>query len=205
MGVDYAGPFPILKWRPTNAQLSSVHIAVFVCFTTSAVHLELVSRQTTDAFIGAYKSLTGRTGISEVMYSDNPATFVGASTVLNKLYNQPSRKNQQIQAALAPNGTQWSFSPPRAPHFGGKWEAAIKSTKYHLKRELGSTTFTYEELNSILIQIEPCLNSRPITPMSDDPEDLQALTPCPNSVFKGTKLSTSGINGERTSKLEAWS
>ncbi|XP_015119081.1 uncharacterized protein LOC107042527 [Diachasma alloeum] len=119
-GVDYAGPFPILKWRPTNAQPTSVHIAVFVCFSTSAVHLELVSRQTTDAFIGAYKRFTGRRGIPEVMYSDNATTFVGASTVLNKLYNQPTRENQQIQAALATNGTQWSFSPPRAPHFGGK-------------------------------------------------------------------------------------
>ncbi|XP_028982527.1 uncharacterized protein LOC107046529 [Diachasma alloeum] len=176
-GVDYAGPFPILKWRPTNAQPSSVHIAVFVCFSISAVHLELVSRQTTDAFIEAYKRFTGRRGIPEVMYSDNATTFVGASTVLNKLYNQPSRENQQIQAALATNGTQWSFSPPRAPRFGGKWEAAVTSTNYHLKRVLGSTTFTYEKLNSILIQIEACLNSRPIAPMSDDPEDLQALTP----------------------------
>ncbi|XP_015124590.1 uncharacterized protein LOC107046481, partial [Diachasma alloeum] len=131
---------------------------------TSAVHLEFVSRQTTDAFIEAYKRFTGRRGIPEVMYSDNATTFVGASTVLNKLYKQPSRENLQIQAALATNGTQWSFSPPRAPHFGGKWEAAVKSTKY-LKRVLGSTTFTYEELNSIMIQIEACLNTRPITKM----------------------------------------
>ncbi|XP_063979910.1 uncharacterized protein LOC135163933 [Diachasmimorpha longicaudata] len=176
-GVDYAGPLPILKWRPTNAQPSMVHIAVFVCFSTSAVHLELVSRQTTDAFIGAYKRFTGRRGIPEVMYSDNATTFVGAASVLKTLYNQPSRENLEIQAALATQGTQWSFSPPRAPHFGGKWEAAVKSTKFHLKRVLGSSTFTYEELNSILIQIEACLNSRPITPMTDDAEDLQALTP----------------------------
>ncbi|XP_063979909.1 uncharacterized protein LOC135163932 [Diachasmimorpha longicaudata] len=111
------------------------------------------------------------------MYSDNATTFVGAASVLKTLYNQPSRENLEIQAALATQGTQWSFSPPRAPHFGGKWEAAVKSTKFHLKRVLGSSTFTYEELNSILIQIEACLNSRPITPMTDDAEDLQALTP----------------------------
>ncbi|XP_015116805.1 uncharacterized protein LOC107040979 [Diachasma alloeum] len=163
-GGDYAGPFSILKWRPTNAQPSIVHITVFVCFSTSAVHLELVSRQTTEAFIGAYKRFTERRGIPEIMYSNNATTFVGASGILNKLYNQESRENQQIQAALTTNGTQWNFSPPRAPNFGGKWEAAVKSTKYHIKGVLEPSTFTYEELNSILTQIEACLNSKSITP-----------------------------------------
>ncbi|XP_063989968.1 uncharacterized protein LOC135169161 [Diachasmimorpha longicaudata] len=176
-GVDYAGPFPILKWRPTNAPPGSVHIAVFVCFTTSAVHLEVVSKQTTEAFIGAYKRFTGRRGIPAMMYSDNASTFTCAADHLQRLYHQASRENLQIQAALATNGTQWSFSPPRAPHFGGKWDAAVKSPKYHLKRVLGKTLVTFEELNTTLIQIEACLNSRPISPMSDDPEDLQALTP----------------------------
>ncbi|XP_015118496.1 uncharacterized protein LOC107042119 [Diachasma alloeum] len=176
-GVDYAGPFAILKWRSTNAQPGSVHIAVFVCFTTSAVHLELVNRQTTEAFLGAYKRFTGRRGIPAVMYSDNATTFVGAADQLERLYHQASKENQRVQAALATNGTQWSFSPPRAPHFGGKWEAAVKSTKHHLKRVLGTTTLTFEELNTVLVQIEACLNSRPICPMSDDPEDLQVLTP----------------------------
>ncbi|XP_015118378.1 uncharacterized protein LOC107042025 [Diachasma alloeum] len=176
-GVDYAGPFAILKWRPTNAQPGSVHIAVFVCFTTSAVHLQLVNRQTTEAFLGAYKRFTGRRGIPAVMYSDNATTFVGAADQLERLYHQASKENQRVQAALATNGTQWSFSPPRAPHFGGKWEAAVKSTKHHLKRVLGTTTLTFEELNTVLVQIEACLNSWPICPMSDDPEDLQVLTP----------------------------
>ncbi|XP_015124831.1 uncharacterized protein LOC107046673 [Diachasma alloeum] len=94
-GVDYASPFPILKWRPTIAQPSSVHIAVFVCFSTSAVHLELVSRQTTDAFIGAYKRFTGRRGIPDVMYSDNATTFVGTSTVLNKMWSRECLQRYQ--------------------------------------------------------------------------------------------------------------
>ncbi|XP_015118087.1 uncharacterized protein LOC107041830 [Diachasma alloeum] len=203
-GVDYARPFPITKWRLTNAQPSIVHIAVFVWFSTSAVHLELVSRQTTEAFIGAYKRFTGRRSIPVVRYSDNATTFVGVSGVLNKLYNQESRENQQIQAALATNGTQRSFSPPRAPHFGGKWEAAVKFTKYHLKRVLGPSIFTYKELNSILIQIETCLNSRPITPMSDDPDDL-ALTPGHYLIGEPLQLIPEpAIINENPSKLQKW-
>ncbi|XP_015120739.1 uncharacterized protein LOC107043671 [Diachasma alloeum] len=139
------------------------------------------------------------------MYSDNATTFVGASTVLNKLYNQLTRENHQVQAALATNVTQWSFSPPRATNFGGKWEAAVKSTKYHLKRVLGSTTFTYEERNSILIRIEACLNCGPITPMSDDPEDFQALTP--GHFLIGEPLQVipePSIINENPSKLQRW-
>ncbi|GFW37836.1 integrase catalytic domain-containing protein [Trichonephila clavipes] len=59
---------------------------------------------------------------------------------------------------------------------GGLWESGIKSTKYHLKRVVGETKLTYEELETFLTQIEACLNSRPLTPISNDPNDLSALT-----------------------------
>lgn len=53
----------------------------------------------------------------------------------------------------------------------------MKSTKHHLRRVLKTHTFTFEELNTLLVQIEACLNSRPVTPLSSDPNDLQPLTP----------------------------
>ncbi|XP_011312921.1 uncharacterized protein [Fopius arisanus] len=117
-GVDYAGQMPILKWRPTNAQPAAVHIAVFVCLSRSAVHLELVTRQSTDAFIAAFKRFTRRRGIPQVIYSDTGSNFEGVAGVLHRLYNEESPENQQLQAALATNGTRWSFIPPRALHFG---------------------------------------------------------------------------------------
>ncbi|XP_015123319.1 uncharacterized protein LOC107045529 [Diachasma alloeum] len=139
------------------------------------------------------------------MYSDNATTFVGAAEVLEKIYHRTSRENQQVQAALATNGTQWSFSPPRAPGFGGKWEAAVKSTKYHLRRVLGTTTLTFEELNSVVIQIEACLNSRPICPMSDDPDDLQVLTPGHFLIGEPLQLIPEpSIIDKNPSKLQRW-
>jgi len=66
---------------------------------------------------------------------------------------------------------------PHAPHFGGLWEAAVKSMKYHLKRTLGSQVATYEELCTLLVEIEACLNSRPLCTLSDDPFTQTYLSP----------------------------
>lgn len=78
---------------------------------------------------------------------------------------------------LASRGTAWRFMTPAAPHQGGIYEAALKSMKFHLKRVVGVRTLPYEELLTLLTQIEAILNSRPLTPLSDDPVDIQALTP----------------------------
>lgn len=71
----------------------------------------------------------------------------------------------------------WHFIPPSAPHFGGLWEAGVKSVKHHLRRVIGDHTLSFEEFSTLLCQIEACLNSRPIAPLSDSLDDFQALTP----------------------------
>lgn len=78
---------------------------------------------------------------------------------------------------MANNGTEWHFIPPAAPYFGGLWEAGIKSMKQHLKRIIGNSTLTFEEMSTLLYQIEQYLNSRPLCPITSDPSDNTALTP----------------------------
>ena len=75
------------------------------------------------------------------------------------------------------DGTQYIFNPPAAPHMGGKWEAVVKSIKFHLRRTIGATLLTFEASATLLSQIEGLLNSRPLEPFSEDPEDINALTP----------------------------
>lgn len=71
---------------------------------------------------------------------------------------------------------EWRFSPPRSPHFNGLAEAAVKSAKLHMRKILHSIRLTYDEMGTIVAEIEAILNSRPLTPMSSNPDDLQPLT-----------------------------
>lgn len=109
--------------------------------------------------------------------SDCGINLKGANTELQRLFTAASQESQQLATLLASDGTQWKFNPPSAPHFGGKWEAGVRSVKYHLKRAIGEALLTYEELTTLLTQIEAILNSRPLCPISDDPDDLKPLTP----------------------------
>jgi len=178
-GIDYAGPLMIKTSLRRNSPLVKGYICVFVCFATKAIHIELVGDLTTESFLNAMRRFVSRCGNVSDIYSDNATNFVGANCRLREIYDLLySEKNRSIfNSATADIGIKWHFIPPRSPNFGGLWEAAIKSIKHHLYRTLGNASLTYEELNTILIRIEACLNSRPITPLSTDPSDLSYLTP----------------------------
>ncbi|XP_011688836.1 PREDICTED: uncharacterized protein LOC105450600 [Wasmannia auropunctata] len=176
-GIDYAGPFVTKTWKGKNARTYKSYIAVFVCFSTSAVHLELVTDYTAEAFIAAYKQFTSRRGICTTLSSDCGTTLKGADAELRRLFSQSTKESTNLATLLANDGTQWKFNPPSAPHFGGKWEAGVKSVKYHLHRVVGDTLLTYEEMTTLLSQVESVLNSRLLCPLTEDPDDLNVLTP----------------------------
>ncbi|XP_022837004.1 uncharacterized protein LOC111364391, partial [Spodoptera litura] len=144
---------------------------------TRAVHIEVVSDLTTEGFLAAFKRFVSRRGHCRHIWSDNGTNFVGAAKELQMLFNQQSSMYKDIAAALANSQTEWHFIPPHAPNFGGLWEAGVKSVKHHLKRVIGDSTLTFEELSTVLSQIEACLNSRPLSQGSSDPEDPVPLTP----------------------------
>ena len=88
-----------------------------------------------------------------------------------------SEKAESVKEFAGQQGISWVTISPRPPHFGGLWEAAVKSMKRHLRRVVGLQILKYEELLTVVQQIEGILNSRPLTPATNNPNDLTALTP----------------------------
>lgn len=82
-----------------------------------------------------------------------------------------------FKAELADMQITWHLNAPSWPSAGGLWESAVKSFKFHLKRVIGEQKLTFEEFTTLLTQIEGCLNSRPLCPLTEDPQDLNYLTP----------------------------
>ncbi|XP_055680362.1 uncharacterized protein LOC129788386 [Lutzomyia longipalpis] len=181
VGIDFAGPIYYRPAIPRGAiarklGLIKAYIAVFVCMSTKAVHLEVVTNLSTEAFIAAFRRFAARKTTPSHVYSDGATNFQGAARELITLLDQEHAQREIIEATRA-EGTTWHFIPARSPHFGGLWEACVKSVKYHLARVLQHSNFTFEELNTILCQIEAILNNRPISRMSDDPNENDFLTP----------------------------
>ncbi|GFV68853.1 integrase catalytic domain-containing protein [Trichonephila clavipes] len=142
-----------------------------------AVHLDIVTDLTSNAFIATLKRFIFRRGKCAKLYSDNATNFVGANIELKKMFNLVCKPDEALASYMASEGIDWKFLPPRAPNFGGLWEAGVKSFKFYLKRVVGNIRLTYEEFLTVIIQIEGMLNSRPLVPLSSDLDDLNVLTP----------------------------
>lgn len=126
--------------------------------------------------LAALKRFASRRGKPLEIRSDCGTNFIGANRALEEIITS-IQSNPEHQDWLSSEGISWKFNPPASPHHGGIWETTVKSMKAHLKKTIGVQILTYEEFLTLLTQIEACLNSRPITPVSSDPNDLTALTP----------------------------
>ena len=132
-----------------------------------------LSIATEASFLSVLRRFSSRRGTPAELWSDNATTFHGADVALRSMFKEARHDQQQIQTDLANQGIRWRFIPPAAPHFGGLWEAAVKSAKRHLKKVVGQCLLTYEEMSTLTAQVELCLNSRPLTPLTGDIEDIQ--------------------------------
>lgn len=160
-GIDMAGPVYLKE----NVK---AYITVFSCAVVRAIHLELVLSLSTESFIQALRRFISRRGRPMTIISDNGTNFVGTENLFKCLDWEKIQSVQRIK---------WKFNPPSSPWWGGFYERMIKMLKELLRRVLKKTSLNYEEMITILCECEGVINSRPLTYLSEDPNDLTPLTP----------------------------
>lgn len=178
VSVDYCGPLYV-HYKIRGRAPTKTYVAVYVCQSTKAVHLELAFDLTSACFLGTFKRFVATRGLPVKVFSNNGTNFVGGNSELHELYQmlQSSNLADDIKQMCRDDHIQWHFYPPGSPHFGGLHEAAVKSAKYHLRRVMGRANLTHEELHTLLKQVEAVLNSRPLTAISSSMDDLESITP----------------------------
>lgn len=206
-GVDYAGPFPLKSGTTRRAVPTQAYLCLFICMTTKALHLELASDLSTESFLMAFCRFISRRGPVQHIYSDCGTNFVGASNLFQTVddFTRASEYQNNCRKYLSARSISWHFNPPSAPHFGGRWEAGVKSVKTLLYRSIGLHRLSYEELNTLVSRIESTLNSRPLGALSSDPRDFEALTPSHFlTLMPSTAIVDPEIDHVPLSRLQRW-
>ena len=119
-GVDFTGALYVYHRGEEN----KVYICLFTCATSRAIHLEVVTNLSTEAFLLAFRRFARRRSTPQLMISDNATTFQSAA---EELKTQSS--SEKVRTVLNCEGVTWKFIPRKAPWFGGFWERLVGLTK----------------------------------------------------------------------------
>ncbi|XP_066933479.1 uncharacterized protein [Clytia hemisphaerica] len=172
-GVDYFGPILVKVLRSRVKRWG----CIFTCLTTRAIHLEVAPSLESDDFINVLERFICRRGSPKLIRSDCGTNFKGANNELKKeLERMDSAK---IDQSLRRQSIEWDFNPPESPHMGGVWERMVRSVKTSLNAVIMAEYVVLNDftLLTVLTEVEALVNSRPLTSVSDDTSDLDALTP----------------------------
>ena len=172
VGMDLFGPFFVRIGRAEVKRYG----CVYTCFTTRAVHLEVLISLEADSFINGFIRFMARRGCPKKVWSDNGTNIVGARGEMSRSL-QNLQRSKVVEAARR-RDVEWTFNPPYASHHGGVWERIIRIVRRVLVAVLGSSPrLTDEILHTMFCEIENIINGRPLTKSSDDVNDEAVLTP----------------------------
>lgn len=177
VGCDFAGPFSLKVSERRNTAFKKGYIALFLCLTTTAIHLEVAGSLSSDEFVMVFEDFIARRGIPVEFHSDNGTNFIGAKREIDELYDQLFNQNNEIAMLFARKRITFKNIPARASHMGGIWERSVGLVKSHLYRVMGDVRLTEKRFGHVLIQIEAAVNSRPLWSLTADGNDAQVLTP----------------------------
>ena len=185
-GLDFAGPLYITssKEGQSNEISQKAYICLYTCASTRAIHLELLRDLSVKSFLQSFRRFASRRGLPSTLLSDNAKTFKGGCKEVKTIV-----RSHEVQRYLSSNHVTWKFIVERAPWWGGFLERLIQSVKKCLKKTVGRTSLDYDELNTVLVETESIINSRPLTYIYGDDESIShPLTP--SHFFNGRKISS---------------
>ena len=190
-GVDMMGPF-LVKKNGSRAN-HKTYVALFTCFTTRSIHIEMVEKMDAESFIQALERFTARCPGLKHLVSDNGTNFLGSRSILSKEAQElertyapkshvvPKKEMKTLFDVVRPRiirrGIDWSFIPPYASHYGGVWERMVGIVKKHLAKVSSGAVLNDRILETALVQIEGVVNDRPLTAESVDPADWSDMRP----------------------------
>ena len=190
-GVDMMGPF-LVKKTGTRAQ-HKIYVAVFTCFQSRSVHVEIVQKMDADSFIMALNRFTSRRPGLRHLFSDNGSNFVGSCNILSKRAKEAKSPNSppshivetkdlkslkaSVQPRIVNEGVDWTFLPPYASHYAGVWERVVGMFKKHLSKISSGDILHEETFRTVIVQIEGIVNDRPLTAMPTEIADISEMRP----------------------------
>ena len=137
-----------------------VHVVLYTCASSRAVHLDLVPDISCIALVRSLKRFVNRYGLSNLYLSDNATCFTGP----------------ELSSFIQGVESEWRFILEASPWWGGYWERLVQSSKRCLRKTLSKSKLTYEELLTVIAEVEGVLNSRPLCHIHEDTVD-EVLTP----------------------------
>ncbi|GFW49835.1 integrase catalytic domain-containing protein [Trichonephila clavipes] len=164
VGLDFAGPLFV---EDNDAKQ---YILLITCALIRSIHLELVGSMTTDTFLLAF-----RRGLSSMVISDNARTFKRAELELQQMWKVLNHAD--VKNFYSAQSIKWNYIVERAAWWGGFYEHMVRSVKVALRKTLGRSSLTTEQLLTVLTEIEGMINSRPITYVGSETEEPIPLTP----------------------------
>ncbi|UYV64112.1 hypothetical protein LAZ67_2006597, partial [Cordylochernes scorpioides] len=163
IGVDLAGPL-------TETGGKKIWVVLYTCAVYRAVHLELTKTVSTEGFLDTFRRFVARRGRQSIVYSDNGLNFVGCNNLFKKVNWNDVLRYATVQRI------KWNFNPPTAAFWGGWWERLVGLMKQLIRKVLGDKTVSYEELQTVICEVESAMNSRPLTAISEE-SGLVPITP----------------------------
>ena len=190
IGIDYAGPLYYKKGKREQ----KAYILIYACSLSRALYLDLMPDQTCDAFLRSLKRMIARKGRPDVIYSDNFSTFKSAASWLKEVC-----KSEEVNSYLTNQEIKWKFNVSKAPWWGGQFERMVALVKSALFKVVGASTLTWNELESLLLDVEITLNNRPLNYVEDDVQ-MPILTP--NSLTFGGNHSMPDDDPENIDEID---